>query len=71
MAAAPATPGATARATPDDPAINFKLERYKYILGQINFLNENLHKYLTLFQTLATAIVSAAVAVFVVGFFMG
>lgn len=49
----------------DDPAAGFKLERYKYILGQIQFLNDSLHKYLTLFQTLATAILSAGVAVFV------
>ncbi|HWW75183.1 MAG TPA: hypothetical protein VNZ44_07305 [Pyrinomonadaceae bacterium] len=52
-------------AAPADPAKEFKLERYKYILGQINFLNESLHKYLTLFQTLATAILAAGVAVFV------
>jgi hypothetical protein len=52
-------------ASPVDPAKDFKLERYKYILTQINALNENLHKYLTLFQTLATAILSAVVAVVV------
>lgn len=52
-------------AAPSDPAKEFKLERYKFILGQINFLNESLHKYLTLFQTLATAILAAGVAVFV------
>ena len=34
----------------------FKLERYKYILQQLQILNENAHRYLTLFQTLATAI---------------
>lgn len=50
---------------PADAGKDFKLERYKYILTQINALNENLHKYLTLFQTLATAVLSAAVAVFV------
>jgi hypothetical protein len=44
---------------------DFKLERYKYILKQLHFLNDSLHKYLTLFQALATAIVSAAVTVFV------
>ena len=43
----------------------FKLERYKYILNEIHFLNENVHKYLSLFQTLATAVVGAAAAVFV------
>jgi hypothetical protein len=43
----------------------FKLERYKYILTEIHFLNDNIHKYLTLFQTLATAVVGAGAAVFV------
>lgn len=43
----------------------FYLERYKYILQEIHALNENLHKYLSLFQTLATALATAGVAVFV------
>lgn len=43
----------------------FYLERYKYILQEIRSLNENIHKYLTLFQTLATAIATAGVALFV------
>jgi hypothetical protein len=42
----------------------FTLERYKYILKEVHFLNENVHKYLTLFQTLATAVVGAGAAVF-------
>jgi hypothetical protein len=44
---------------------DFKLERYKYILKEIHFLNENVHKYLSLFQALATAVVAGAAAVFV------
>lgn len=48
-----------------DKGTEFKLERYKYILQQINFLNENLYKYLALFQTLTTAIVGGGIAVFV------
>lgn len=44
---------------------DFKLERYKYILQQLHSLNESVHKYLTLFQTLATAIVGVGIAVFV------
>jgi hypothetical protein len=44
---------------------DFYLERYKYILQEIRVLNENIHKYLTLFQTLATAISTAGVALFV------
>lgn len=43
----------------------FYLERYKYILQEIRALNENIHKYLSLFQTLATAISTAGVALFV------
>jgi hypothetical protein len=48
-----------------DKGNEFKLERYKYILGEIHFLNDSVQKYLTLFQTLATAVVGAAAAVFV------
>ena len=44
---------------------SYKLERYKFILQQLHALNENLHKYITLFQTLATAIIAAGAAVFV------
>ncbi len=43
----------------------FKLERYKFILQQLDSLNQNHHKYLTLFQTLATAVVAGGVALFV------
>lgn len=50
----------------DKPKGNdFKLERYKFILNEIHFLNDSVHKYLTLFQTLGTAVVGAAAAVFV------
>jgi hypothetical protein len=48
-----------------EPGKDFKLERYKYILQQIHTLNENLYRYLALFQTLATAIVGGGVAVLV------
>jgi hypothetical protein len=41
------------------------VERYKYILQEIHALNENIHKYLSLFQALATALATAGVAVFV------
>lgn len=43
---------------------DFKLERYKYILHQISFLNENIFKFIGLFQTLGTVIISAQIAVF-------
>ena len=48
-----------------DRGPDFMLERYKYILQQIHFLNENIHKYLALFQTLATVIVGGGVAIFI------
>jgi hypothetical protein len=41
------------------------IERYKYILQQIHSINENVYRFLTIFQTLGTAIVSAALALFV------
>lgn len=44
---------------------DFKLERYKYILQELHSLNENIHRYLTLFQTLATLIIAGGVGVFV------
>lgn len=43
----------------------FKLERYKYILQQLHSLNENIHKYLIVFQTLVTAVIGGAVTIFV------
>lgn len=44
---------------------DFKLERYKYILQQLNSLNEHTHKNLTLFQTLITAIAGGAIIIFI------
>ncbi|MFF4505507.1 hypothetical protein [Streptomyces sp. NPDC001401] len=43
----------------------FALERYRYILQQIHAVNENAHRFLALYQTLATALVSAALLLFV------
>ncbi|MDW6060808.1 hypothetical protein SAZ11_25835 [Streptomyces sp. FXJ1.4098] len=43
----------------------FALERYRYILQQIHAVNENAHRFLAIYQTLATALVSAALALFV------
>jgi hypothetical protein len=48
----------------DQDSDNFALERYKYIQQQMGALNQNIYRYLTLFQTLATAIVGAIVAIF-------
>ncbi|MFB6848413.1 hypothetical protein ACFCXS_26695 [Streptomyces sp. NPDC056373] len=43
----------------------FALERYRYILQQIHALNENAHRFLAIYQTLATTLVGAALALFV------
>ncbi len=48
-----------------DNGKDFKLERYKYILQELRSLSDRVYKYLTLFQTLTTAIVAGGVAVFV------
>jgi hypothetical protein len=47
-----------------DPRNEFKLERYRYILQQLHATNENVHRYLALYQTLATAIAGGALLVF-------
>lgn len=41
------------------------LERYKFILQQIHTVNENVYKTLAIYQTLATALIGAALAIFV------
>ncbi|MGV4988714.1 hypothetical protein ACVB8X_37605 [Streptomyces sp. NRAIS4] len=46
-------------------AQDFSLERYKYILQQIHAVNENVYKFLAIYQALATTAVGAAVALFV------
>ncbi len=61
----PSGPNSSSSESSPDPIQDFYLERYKYILSEIRSLNENVHKYLTVFQTLATAISTAGVAVFV------
>ncbi|MFF8372803.1 hypothetical protein ACF05W_28760 [Streptomyces lydicus] len=44
---------------------DFALERYRYILQQIHAVNENAYRFLAIYQTLATALVGAALALFV------
>lgn len=60
--------GATSR-VPDAPALaasaDFALERYKYILLQIHTVNENLYRFLAIYQGLATTLVSGVLALFV------
>jgi uncharacterized iron-regulated membrane protein len=43
----------------------FALERYRYLLNQINNTNENVHRFLAIYQTLATALVGGCLALFV------
>ena len=44
---------------------DFKLEYYKYILEQIQFLNESTHKYLSIYQALVVAIIGGGIGIFV------
>ncbi|MGN9776443.1 hypothetical protein ACTMS0_11820 [Micromonospora sp. H33] len=41
------------------------VERYKYILQQLNASNENVHRFLAIYQSLATGILGAGLALFV------
>ena len=43
----------------------FTLERYRYILQQTNAVNENVFRFLTLYQTMVTALVTGGLALFV------
>lgn len=50
---------------PLDTAQAFEVERYKYILQQLHTVNENVYRFLAIYQTLATVLVGAALALFV------
>ena len=50
------------KAQKNELADNLKLEYYKYVSNEIHSLNDNFHKFLSLFQTLATAIIGGGVA---------
>ena len=58
---APSFPAPDARTSEE----KFALERYKYILQQIHTSNENVYRFLSLYQTLAVAIVGGGVTLFV------
>jgi uncharacterized iron-regulated membrane protein len=47
------------------PVTEIYVERYKYILQQLHASNENVHRFLALYQSLATAIAGAGLALFV------
>ena len=59
-----------ATSTPDIPPPStegnqFTLERYKYILQQIHTVNENVYRFLAIYQTLAVALISGGLTLFV------
>lgn len=60
-------PEASRDAVGDSGAVRreFALERYRYILQQIHTVNENLHRFLAIYQTLATSLVAGVLALFV------
>ncbi|GGV73756.1 hypothetical protein [Streptomyces massasporeus] len=61
-------PGEARQSTDTDTVTvrnEFALERYRYVLQQIHAVNENAHRFLAIYQTLATALVTAALALFV------
>ncbi|MEE1754581.1 hypothetical protein [Streptomyces sp. SP18CS02] len=60
-----ALPAPAAGAADPETMREFSLERYRYILQQIHTLNENVYRFLALYQALATAVVGAALALFV------
>jgi hypothetical protein len=48
-----------------DTTREFALERYKYLLQQIHTVNENVYRFLAIYQTLSTALVSSGLVLFV------
>jgi hypothetical protein len=48
-----------------DRAQAFEVERYKFILQQLHTVNENVYRFLAIYQTLATVLVGAALVLFV------
>lgn len=44
---------------------DFGLERYKFILQQMQALDENVHRFLTIYQTLTSTLVGGGLALFV------
>src|SRR5215831_13996799 len=50
---------------PVDKVTAFEVERYKFIQQQLHTVNENVYRFLAIYQTLATVLVGAALALFV------
>lgn len=66
MAQAESTEGTTepTSAVPEHVR-EFALERYRYVLQQINVVNENVYRFLAIYQALASALVTAGLVLFV------
>ena len=58
-------PSATPNPPKDSDGTEFALERYKFILEQIHTVNENLYRFLAIYQTLATTLAGGALTIFV------
>jgi hypothetical protein len=55
----------TEQQTSSTAVAEFHLERYKYILQQLHASNENVYRFLAIYQALATTLAGGALAVFV------
>jgi hypothetical protein len=62
---AASVPSAVSHGEPPEPVLEFGLERYRYILAQINTVNENVYRFLAIYQAIASATVTAGLALFV------
>jgi hypothetical protein len=53
--------------SPQDPNVRaaFTVERYKYILQQIHAVNENVYRFLAIYQTLTVTLVGGGIALFI------
>jgi hypothetical protein len=50
---------------PVDREQAFEIERYKFILHQLHTVNENVYRFVAIYQTIATVLVGAMLALFV------
>jgi hypothetical protein len=63
--AVPASDSGDIDTHPVQYAHDFAIERYKYILQQVNATNENVHKFLSMYQALATTLTGSGIVLFV------
>lgn len=50
---------------PPETAAAMEVERYKYVLQQLHTVNENVYRFLAIYQTIATVLVGAVLTLFV------